>query len=135
MIQRWQRTLKKVEEEVRLFSRTLEMESKKKKVTKKPTFLFQGCDVVYDQDWLGVWVGPGVVCIQTVDICHEKEVVRVDHPCGDSRERVVVSKSDLGDADGVVLVDDRDNVHLQQRVDSVARVEVLRSLYIDRMNK
>lgn len=45
-----------------------------------------------DFDCLCIWVRPGVLVVQTVDVCHEEEVVCLQHGCGDGGKGVVVTK-------------------------------------------
>lgn len=56
---------------------------------------------------------PRVVLVQPVDVGHEEEVICAAHAGGDGGQGVVVSEfvdvEDLGDRDGVVLVDDRND--------------------------
>lgn len=45
-----------------------------------------------DFDCLCVWVRPRVLVVQTVDVCHEEEVVCLQHGCGDGGKGVVVTE-------------------------------------------
>ena len=73
---------------------------------------------------MSVGVRPRVLVVQTVDIGHEEEEVRVDHGGGDGREGVVVAKLDFGHGQRVVLVDDGNHAHVQQLVDGPLRIEI-----------
>lgn len=59
------------------------------------TSLAHFSNVLNDADRLGVWVLARIVGVETVDIGHQEEVVRVNHIGRDGRQRVVVAKLDL----------------------------------------
>lgn len=83
-----------------------------------------GCYVLHHLDGLGVRVCAWVLVVQAVDVGHEKQEVRVDHACCDGRQGVVVSKLDLRDGQGVVLIHDWDDAQVQQLVEGVLRVQI-----------
>lgn len=83
-----------------------------------------GCYILHYLDGLGVRVCARVLVVQTVDIGHEKQEVRVDHACCDGRQRVVVTKLDLRDCQGVVLIHDGDDTQVQQLVERVLRIQI-----------
>lgn len=85
-------------------------------------------DIFYDLDGLGVRVCPGVLVIQAVDICHEEEIIGVNHRGGDGGEGIIVSELDFGHGDGVVLVDDGNDAHFEELGERVLSIEVLGSL-------
>src|SRR5690606_22186151 len=67
----------------------------------------------------------GVGVVQPVDVGEEHEQVGA-HEVGDERpEPVVVAEADLGGGHGVVLVDDRDDPEVQQRLEGAAGVAVV----------
>lgn len=51
--------------------------------------------VIDNFDWLCIWVRTRVVGVETVDVSHEEEVIRIDHPSRNSREGVVVAEFDF----------------------------------------
>ena len=53
--------------------------------------------------------GSDEVDLKAVDIGEEEEIVRVNHGSSDCRQSIIVSKLDLADGDGVILVDNGDD--------------------------
>jgi len=80
-------------------------------------------------DGLGVRVRARVARVQRVDVGQEEEPLRVDHASDEGRQGVVVAEADLlRGADGVVLVDDGEDVDVEELLERAACVEVVRSL-------
>ena len=72
----------------------------------------------------GVRVGAGVGGVEPFDDAEQDEERGLEQVGDQGGEVVVVAEADLGDADGVVLVDDRQAAPLDQGDDGVAGVEV-----------
>ncbi len=83
----------------------------------------EGVDVGDVADAFGVGL-VGVARVEGVDVGEHDERVGAHH-LGDERgEPVVVAEADLAGGDGVVLVDDRDRTHAQQRAQRAGGVAV-----------
>ena len=68
----------------------------------------------------------GSAVIEAIDDAEQHQQRRLEQVRDQGGEVVVVAEADLGHADGVVLVDDRQAAPLEQRDDGVAGVEVAR---------
>ena len=66
--------------------------------------------------------------IEPVDVREQDQQIRPDARGHDGRERIVVADAEFRDRDGVVLIDDRDRVQLQQALDGVLEVFVPRGV-------
>ena len=73
---------------------------------------FEVGNVLHHFNWLCVGVLPWVCIVETVDVGHEEEIVRLHHAGRDGAQGIVVTKLDFGDSQRVVLVHDRDNAHV-----------------------
>ena len=62
--------------------------------------------------------------VEAVDVGEQHEAVGRHHGGDARRQAVVVAVADLRRRHGVVLVDDRDRLQVEQRLDGMARVEV-----------
>lgn len=93
-------------------------------VGKELTISDNVCDVLHNLNGLRVWVGARVLVIETIDVCHEKQMVGVDHGSRNGRQGVVITELDFGDGQRVVLVDNGDDAHVQQRVECVLGIEI-----------
>ena len=89
----------------------------------------QVLDVLHERDDRGVRVAVGVARVQPVDVRQQKKVIRVGERRDVRRERVVVPELHVLHRDGVVLVDDGDDVFREQRLERALRVEVLRAVH------
>lgn len=58
----------------------------------KATVNVEHGNVIDDFDWLCIWVSTGIVGVEAVNVSHEEEVIRIDHPRCDGGEGVVVAK-------------------------------------------
>lgn len=87
---------------------------------------FEVRDVFDDFDGLCVGVLPRVGVVETVDVRHEEEVVCLHHAGCDGAQGVVVAKFDFRDGQGVVLVDDGDDAHVEKFEEGVLCVLILR---------
>ena len=86
-------------------------------------------DVFHQGNELGLRVAVGVAGVQAVDIGEEEEVVGIAEG-GDVRgECVVVAEFEILHGDGVVLVDDGDDIAREERLEGALRVEVLRAVH------
>lgn len=56
------------------------------------TVNIQHRDVIDNFDWLCIWVRTRIIGVEAVDIGHEEEIVRIDHPSCNGREGVVVAE-------------------------------------------
>ena len=65
---------------------------------------------------------------QAVDDRQKDEQVGAEQRSDQGREQVIIAEPDFIDADCIILVDDRDGPHVEQRVDHVADVKVTRPL-------
>lgn len=85
-------------------------------------------DIWHNLNGLGIRICPGILVIQAVYVCHEEEVIGVDHGGGNCREGIVVTKLDFRNGQGIVLIDNGDDAHVQERVECVLGVEIPRPL-------
>lgn len=49
-------------------------------------------DVIYNLDWLCIWVRARIVSVEAVNIGHEEKIVRINHSSCNGREGVVVAE-------------------------------------------
>lgn len=71
----------------------------------------------------------GVLVVQAIYVCHEKEQVGVDHCRRYGRECVVVAKLDFRNGKRVVLVHNGDHTHIQELIKRPLRIQVPRTLF------
>jgi len=81
-------------------------------------------NVFYHLDRLCIGVRPRVLVIQAVDIGHEEEDVGVHHGGRDGRQCVIVAKLDFRYGQRIVFIDDGDDTHVKELMDSVLSIEV-----------
>lgn len=90
----------------------------------EPTISLEDGEVVDDFNGLCIGVGSRILVVQTVDICHEEQQIRVNHGCSDGREGIVVAKLDFRNRKGVVLIDDGNDAHVQQLIECVLGIQI-----------